>query len=162
MKIFSVAMMSAAVVTGLTGAGVAYEIASTGQDGANASVTDTSPADDTTTADVVKPRKRWAPCEPPTVLEGRECVIDVVRTAILPAPAARVGGTTGFDDDGDDAVGDDADDVFESHGDDTDDGEDHADSDDDDSEEHADDDGEDHADEDGENGEDDSHDGDDD
>jgi len=150
MKIFSVAMMSAAVVTGLAGAGVAYEIATAGQDGAAASVTDTSPVDDATAVDVVRPKKRWAPCVPPAALEGRECVTDVVRTVILPAPATRRGDISGLDDDGDDTARDDADDAFDDHGEDSDDREDHADSDDDDSEDHADsdDDSEDHADDD--------------
>lgn len=118
MKIYSIAMMSAAVVTGLAGAGVAYEIASAGQDDADTAVTDALPVDDTATAGVVKPRKRWAPCEPPAVLEGRTCVTDEVRTVVLPAPWAQDGAVAPRDGDGDGAGRDEADRAFDDRDDD--------------------------------------------
>jgi len=126
MKMFSVAVMSAAVLTGLAGAGVAYEIASTGDSGTATSTTPTTP-----TEAAAKPGKRFAPCEPPAVREGKACVTDVVRTVVLPAASARVGAVAGragsgndgplhdaFDDHGDDGPLHDA---FDDHGDDFDD-----------------------------------------
>lgn len=120
MKLMSLAAMSAAVVTGLAGAGVAYEIASAGGPAPSTSATGT--------ADVTKPAKRWAPCERPAVLEKGACVTDVVRTVVLSATGARLGTVSGrsssddgpfhdaFDDHGDDDFDDD--DAFDDHDDD--------------------------------------------
>jgi hypothetical protein len=78
MNLFSVVAMSAAVITGLAGAGVAYELAAGGGSPANTSVTDTSNAQ----AGKAAARPRFAPCEPPAVLEKGTCVTDVVRTVV--------------------------------------------------------------------------------
>src|SRR5688500_10351124 len=107
MKMFSVAVMSAAVLTGLAGAGVAYEIASAGDSTTVTAVTPTTPAD------AAKPRKRWAPCTPPAVREGKACVTDVVRTVVLPAAGAQVGVAFSRRSDGDDGPLHDA---FDDHG----------------------------------------------
>lgn len=120
MKMFSVAVMSAAVLTGLAGAGVAYEIASAGD-----STTTTTSVTPTTPTDAAKPRKHWAPCKPPAVREGKACVTDVVRTVVLPPAGGQVGVAfsgrsddgplhDAFDDHGDDF--DDDHDAFDDHG----------------------------------------------
>lgn len=36
----------------------------------------------------VKPKVKWAPCQPPAVLEKGVCVTDVVKTVVLPAAAS--------------------------------------------------------------------------
>lgn len=138
--------MSAAVITGLAGAGVAYEIAAGGDSSTTTSVADTSTA---TTGrageDAVK--SRFAPCKKPAVLEKGACVTDVVRTVVLSGArlgvSARQSGADdgpshdAFDDHGDDGPlhdafddhGDDfdEDDAFDDHGgDEVEDGEDHS------------------------------------
>jgi hypothetical protein len=109
MNLLSVAAMSAAVVTGLAGAGVAYEIASGGDPAPGTSTSLTG------TADVTKPAKRFAPCKPPAVREGRACVTDVVRTVVLASTGARLATVAGRPSSGDDGLFHDA---FDDHGDD--------------------------------------------
>lgn len=86
MNLSSVGMICASAVVGLSGAGVAYQL--------NAVDTEESqpapPAAASQQAQArTEPRVRWAPCEPPAVPKGDECVVDVVRTVTLPAPAAK-------------------------------------------------------------------------
>lgn len=84
MNLTSLGILSASVVVGVVGAGAAYQLTSVdAQEQASASV----PAAPATQA--TQPRTRWAPCNPPAALEGKECIVDVTRTVTLPAePAA--------------------------------------------------------------------------
>ena len=138
MKIISIAIAAASVVTGLAGAGVAYELVTVESPeippaAAAPAVPDSEPGK-------VERRVRWKPCEPPAVREGRACVTEEVQVV-------EVGGGTASgqlavarrDDDGsgrdDFDVRDDRDDDFDDDRDDDfdDDSDDHGDDDSDDS-----------------------------
>jgi hypothetical protein len=123
MKNFSIGIASAFLAVGLAGSVAAYRTAAgvgPEEPGRTAAST-AAPA-----AQVVQPgtRFRWAPCPPPSHLEDGVCVTEVVRTVVVPPPAAsqpgpaaaRLDGDDEGDDRGDDSGGyDDGDDDTRSH-----------------------------------------------
>lgn len=89
MKTFTMAIAAVAVVLGLAGGTAAYTLASdpaatTDQVSAE-SVSMASPSE---TASPEEPKVRFKPCPAPTHREGKNCVEDVVKTVVLPAPAS--------------------------------------------------------------------------
>lgn len=88
MKRLSVGILSAAALAGLAGSTVAYGWGSSSA-GTTAAVTPSGSAQ-RPHAQVVRPGThfRWAPCVAPAHLEHGVCVTDVVRTVVVPAPAA--------------------------------------------------------------------------
>ncbi|GAA2146835.1 hypothetical protein GCM10009844_23440 [Nocardioides koreensis] len=88
MKRLSAGILSAAALAGLAGSTVAY---GWGSSGAGSPAPVSSPrSTERPHAQVVRPGSafRWAPCRPPAHLEHGVCVTDVVRTVVVPAPAA--------------------------------------------------------------------------
>lgn len=88
-KTISALLMSAALVAGVFGATTAYRsAAATGSP--TGPVTASAAIAKAHAPQVVRPgtRFRWAPCPDGSQLEGRVCVTDVVRTVVIPAPAA--------------------------------------------------------------------------
>jgi hypothetical protein len=76
MKTGSLVVLGAAVLVGLGGAGIAYDLATLEPA--------TEPAvSSTTNSTATAPRVRWKPCEPPAVLEGRSCVTALVQVVPL-------------------------------------------------------------------------------
>lgn len=90
MKFISAGILSAALATGLGGAVLTYQLASGDTPGED--LTTSSAAAPPAKAQVVAPgtRFRWAPCPAGSQLEAGVCVTDVVRTVVIPAPAAPV------------------------------------------------------------------------
>lgn len=90
MKILSALLLALALVAGVTGSAMAYRHASA----PTALVAAPAPKAGAhrPAAQVVRPgtRFKWAPCPAGSRLEGRACVTDVVRTVVIPAPAAPV------------------------------------------------------------------------
>lgn len=85
MNLTSLGILCASVVVGLGGAGAAYQFTAVDTEEPAA-----APAPAATPAQASPQqatRARWAPCTPPAVLEGNECVTDVVRTVTVPAEA---------------------------------------------------------------------------
>jgi hypothetical protein len=151
MKIVSIGIAAASLLTGLAGAGVAYEL--TTVDSAQSAVSTPAPESPAASPGAKAERRvRWKPCRPPAVREGRACVTEEVRLV-------EIGGGTASgqvavarrDDDGsdrddfgdrddrdndfdDDDHGEDHDDDFDDHGDDDSDDDSDSDHDDDDDE----------------------------
>ena len=115
------------LAAGAGGGWAAYELAGEPTE----TTATTAVADESPTTGARGTRVRWAPCEPPAVLRGNTCVTSVVRTVVLPAPAAAprvpatgsAPATPAYQGDGDEGY-DDADDHEEDEADDHDD-EDH-------------------------------------
>ena len=93
MKRLSVGILSAAALAGLAGSTVAYGWGSSSA-GTTAAVSSSRSAE-RPHAQVVRPGThfRWAPCVAPAHLEHGVCVTDVVRTVVVPAPAAPAAAT---------------------------------------------------------------------
>ena len=93
MKRLSVGILSAAALAGLAGSTVAYGWGSAGA-GTPAPLSSSRSAE-RPHAQVVRPGThfRWAPCVAPAHLEHGVCVTDVVRTVVVPAPAAPAAAT---------------------------------------------------------------------
>lgn len=90
MKILSSLILSAALVAGVTGATLAYR--HTSEPAALVAVDATSSVKPRPAAQVVRPGThfRWAACPSGSRLDKGHCVTDVVRTVVIPAPAAPV------------------------------------------------------------------------
>jgi len=93
MKRLSVGILSAAALAGLAGSTVAYGWGSSSA-GTTAAVSSSRSAE-RPRAQVVRPGThfRWAPCVAPAHLEHGVCVTAVVRTVVVPAPAAPAAAT---------------------------------------------------------------------
>ncbi|WP_299929594.1 hypothetical protein [uncultured Nocardioides sp.] len=83
MRIFTVAVLSAAVAAGTGGAVVAYDLATPPVRSADETTTPTQPANEFQRRAT---RPRFAPCRPPAKLERGTCVTNEVRTVLLPSP----------------------------------------------------------------------------
>lgn len=88
MKRLSVGILSAAALAGLAGSTVAYGWGSS--DAGTPAPVSSPRSSEGQHAQVVRPAThfRWAPCVAPAHLEHGVCVTDVVRTVVVPAPAA--------------------------------------------------------------------------
>ncbi len=133
MKLTTSLLATAAAVLGLGGAATAYQMASAPASTVRP-VSQTSSDDDS--VEVVVPtieqgtQFQWAPCKPPAVQKGDDCVVEQVQTVV-------VGGGESSSDDSDSSGGggyteDDSDDqpTYDDSDDDSDDSDDHADEDD--------------------------------
>lgn len=92
MKLSSALLGAAALVIGLGGGSVAYQLATTA--GAPASSGTSVTTDQAQVAARVQPGTRfgWAPCKPPAVQRGKACVTDVVRTVTVPGSSGSSSG----------------------------------------------------------------------
>lgn len=105
MKTTTSILAAAAVVLGLGGAATAYQLASA--PGTAVRPVSQSTADsDEVEVEVPKIEQgiefQWAPCKPPAVLRGQQCVTNEVHTVVLSTPSTG-GSNPGHDsDDGDD------------------------------------------------------------
>ena len=85
MNIKSILVAGAATVAGVAGGVAVYQITAP----ADMESSEAAPAVAATPkARAAKGETRFAPCRPPSVLEGGKCVTTQVQTVTLPAPAA--------------------------------------------------------------------------
>ena len=131
MKTIPALLFAAVLAVGLLGGVAAYQAAS-GPAAAGSSAASPADAGTTPTAERtrhVRPKVRWAPCQPPAVRQGKACVTEEVRTVVVPAPApaapaapaarpVRAAGDDHAEDHGADHAEDRGDDHAEDHGDD--------------------------------------------
>ena len=78
------------LAAGAGGGWAAYELAAGDGEptGASGTTGTTAVVDEAPATVVPGTRLRWAPCRPPAELQGNTCVTSVVRTVVLPGPAA--------------------------------------------------------------------------